>query len=1292
MPTSLPPNPHLAPLPPSSVRADGEGRRSAVLRYGVALLATALSLALSLALYQWIQATIFIFFFAAVIIVAWFGGRGPALLATALAIPLANWFLQTPRNAWATDTTSLLRLAVFAVLAVLIGTMREALDRSRLRAVAAAAEAQRHAQAMEDQAIELEEQASELQQQAAELELQTEEAQALARDLEEAQRLLRESTARQLAEAQALAHVGSWEWVLGQDGVWWSDEMFRVYGYQPGEIEVTFAAFLDRVHPDDRATVQGTIEEAVRTRQPFEFEHRIILGDGRERILHARGRTELDEHGAPARMLGTGQDVTEAREAAETARTLAAERAARAQAESGRQVLEALLEGIGEAFVAFDPEWRYTYANARAEALIQKSRHEVLGQVVWEVFPEAVGRESWHALHQAQREGRTVPAEYYDPAIDRWLSIRAAPWAGGVSLLFDDVTDRRRAEAESVRLATIVESSEDAIFSKALDGTVQSWNAGAERLYGYTAAEIVGKNVSILAPADRKEEIPAILARLRAGERIPSYETVRMRKDGTLVDVLLTISPLPGGNGEVIGASTIARDITARKRTEAALRASEAGYRRLIETAEEGIWLLDTSGRTTYVNERLSAMLGRTAAEMQGRSFADFVHPESRAEAADHLARRRDGSPERHDFRLVRADGSDLWALVSLSAVLDGEGRWSGALAMVTDVTERRRAEDSLRFLADASRVLAESLQRETVVNALASLAVPRLADACGVVLAEERDGRGTLVAVSHADPAREADVRALLERRRSAPEPGGFLRTVMHTGRPVLLEDASPQALAERIRDPETLRLTLALQPRSILAVPLASEGRTVGAILLAVSESGRRYGAVDVELAEELGRRAATALENARLHQAEHDARRAAERAADQTARLQAVTAALSEARTPEEVANAALRLCMEPLGATAGWIAQLSADRTTVERVHSIGFDAAVVEAFGAVPLDRRIPLTDAVRTGEIICVESRDELERRYPTVADVGQRNRFGAWAVAPMWVEGRAVGGLVLNFPQPRAFNEETRSFLLAVGRQGALALERARLYEAERRARAEAEAANRAKFEFLTTMSHELRTPLNAIAGYVDLLDLEIRGPVTPEQRSDLGRIRRSQLHLLGLINDVLNFARIETGHVHFDLRALPVDEVLEEVEELIAPQVQARGLSYEYRAAGADAVALADPEKVRQIVLNLLSNAVKFTPGGGEVVLSSRAVDNRVHVLVSDNGIGIPADKLGTIFEPFVQVNAGYTRTTEGTGLGLSISRDLARAMGGDLTAESREGEGSTFTLILPRADGAD
>ncbi|HKP76491.1 MAG TPA: GAF domain-containing sensor histidine kinase, partial [Longimicrobiaceae bacterium] len=402
----------------------------------------------------------------------------------------------------------------------------------------------------------------------------------------------------------------------------------------------------------------------------------------------------------------------------------------------------------------------------------------------------------------------------------------------------------------------------------------------------------------------------------------------------------------------------------------------------------------------------------------------------------------------------------------------------------------------------------------------------------------------------------------------------------------------------------------------------------------------------------------------------------------------RLQAVTAAMSEARTPEELGDAALRQCMEALGAAAGWISQLSADGERVELLRATGFPAAVMEQFRTLPLETRVPLTDAVRTGEILAISSREELERLYPDVADSGQRARFGAWAVVPMRVEGRVVGGMVLNFAEPRDFDDETRGYLLAVGRQAAVALERARLFEAERRARAEAEAANRAKFEFLTTMSHELRTPLNAIAGYVDLLDLEIRGPITAEQREDLSRIRRSQTHLLGLINDVLNFARIETGHVNFALADVPLDDLLAGLEELVSPQLGARGLAYAYQGCDADVTVRADPEKLRQIVLNLLSNAIKFTPPGGRVTLWCEADGPLARAHVRDTGIGIPDDKLGSIFDPFVQVNAGYTRTSEGTGLGLSISRDLARAMGGDLAVESCEGEGSTFTLILPRA----
>jgi PAS domain S-box-containing protein len=234
--------------------------------------------------------------------------------------------------------------------------------------------------------------------------------------------------------------------------------------------------------------------------------------------------------------------------------------------------------------------------------------------------------------------------------------------------------------------------------------------------------------------------------------------------------------------------------------------------------------------------------------------------------------------------------------------------------------------------------------------------------------------------------------------------------------------------------------------------------------------------------------------------------------------------------------------------------------------------------------------------------------------------------------------------------------------------------------------ARAEAQAANRAKSEFLAVMSHELRTPLNAIGGYAELMELGIRGPVTEQQLEDLGRIQRSQRHLLGLVNEVLNYAKLESGNVRYALADVPVPDALADAAALVVPQARAKGLTLTIGECPPDLAVRADSEKLRQVLVNVLGNAVKFTDTRGHVTVTCADRAPWVALQVRDTGIGIPADKLGAIFEPFVQVRADLTRTADGTGLGLAISRDLARGMGGDLTAESTPGVGSTFTLTLP------
>jgi signal transduction histidine kinase len=295
----------------------------------------------------------------------------------------------------------------------------------------------------------------------------------------------------------------------------------------------------------------------------------------------------------------------------------------------------------------------------------------------------------------------------------------------------------------------------------------------------------------------------------------------------------------------------------------------------------------------------------------------------------------------------------------------------------------------------------------------------------------------------------------------------------------------------------------------------------------------------------------------------------------------------------------------------------------------------------------------------------------------------------------------RVIGGAVRVASAERARREAESASrrALADAQAARQEAERARAKAESERANAEAERrraeeANRTKSDFLAMMSHELRTPLNAIGGYVQLMQLGVPTPVSPAHQDYLERLRRSQQHLLGLINSVLNFAKLEAGRVAFDVVPVPAAELVATVEALVGRLAADRGLDYAAHVAaspdGGPLVAHADPDKAVQVLLNLVANAVKFTPAGGRVTLRAEPYPtpdgDRVALRVADTGVGIAPEKLGTIFDPFVQLDTGYARHQEGTGLGLAISRELARGMGGELIAQSEVGIGSTFSFVLP------
>lgn len=577
--------------------------------------------------------------------------------------------------------------------------------------------------------------------------------------------------------------------------------------------------------------------------------------------------------------------------------------------------------------------------------------------------------------------------------------------------------------------------------------------------------------------------------------------------------------------------------------------------RTLLELSPDAVVSIDHAGRVVEFNPAAERIFGYDRSAVLGRPMAELIIPPKHRAAHYTGLKRYLATGEARilgralELEAMHANGMTVPVQVSIVRVPLSDP--PVFISFLRDLTPQRRAAARQQILADAGAILGASLDHEETLTNLSRVLIPALADWYAVDIREPRSGEVRRIHVDHRDPSKLAMAHLMARKYPSTSEDQG-VRAVLRTGKTEWLREIPDDVIDRAAQNPEHRGMLRSLGLRSYIIVPLSVRGTVYGAMTLVTAETGRLYEEEDVALAEELGKRAGQAVENARLFR-ELDHHRGQLEA--QQSELEAQTAELEETAQALGDANAKLERSVEALEA----------------------------------------------------------------------------------------------------------RTR----------------------------EADEANKAKADFLAAMSHELRTPLNAVLGYVELLTMGLKGPVTAEQSEALERVRRSGQHLLGLINDVLNFAKLEAGHIDYHITPVPVAEVLVAAAEILVPQVAAKDIRYRERNKCPGAVVFADQEKLVQILINLLGNAVRHTPAGGEITISCERDGPAIRIRVSDTGSGIPANKLDAIFEPFVQIQGLHDTQRQGTGLGLSISRDLARAMHGDVTVESELGGGATFTVLLPAGD---
>jgi PAS domain S-box-containing protein len=802
------------------------------------------------------------------------------------------------------------------------------------------------------------------------------------------------------------------------------------------------------------------------------------------------------------------------------------------------------------------------------------------------------------------------------------------------------------------------------------------------------------ETVADLRPVFRREHIRALaFVPLQFGTRLLGKFMLYYREPHTFSEPEVAIAEQIAGHVafafehhrvavELESRLVLERELRLEAETEAALR--EANERRLnlaLAAGRMGAWDWDiASGRVNWSSE-VERAHGLQPGTFEGTldAYRRDIYPADaeRLSAAIAAALDTPDAPYDVEYRIVRTDGALRWLSSTGRVIVGSHGRPIRMVGICRDVTERKRVEEASAFVAQASRVLATTLSPEAIVENLARLVVPPLADWC-IVQVTDAEGRLHPVEIAHQNAGPTALVWELVRRWPSRPEHFGSAASVVSTGQSVLLPHISDELLQTRADDPEPLRILQSLGFRSAITVPLQARGRTFGALQLISAESARIYNDADLCFAQEIASWAALAIDNAQLYRQAEEARVAAETARAQLETLATVSDQIAVSLDPDDALR---QLARRVVPAFADYcITYAAAD----DGLRPLGFahrDSAREPLVERLAREFRVSADEQPDGGALkvsdcsVLTAPPPILASMQPDAEAVEARTMLEPRSLmtVPLNARGRTLGAILFATTNDsgRRFGEADLKVAVELASRAALLVDNARLY-------AEARSAVRSRDELVAFISHDLRDPLQSISAATATLRL---GPQTADNAESLESITRASAQMRRLVQDLLDVSMLEAGRLPVNREPVDLRDLILEVQTLALPQIKASQTGIETRLA-ADLPCLAvDRHRILQVLLNLVGNALKFVGPGGRVTIGVDRQADAVRIWVHDNGSGISVDQLDRVFDRFWRAGHGA-----GAGLGLAVAKGIVEAHGGQIGVTSESGAGTLFFFTLP------